>query len=322
MLALALVACGDDTDTFPAPTTGAGGAGGMPGVGGAGGAGGGVVALDPDTAEVASVDRFSDAFATLFKRSGPAFDPVNVQPLIPAENEPFDMDMLFTVKALGPTGQLVTYYALDILPPTPATGYVLLDEAGQPIADQLPIIAGLPGDAGYNDFVLITEVTVDADYVANTITSAADVTAAVEAGIATVTETTRIANWSVVPKGTIAAKKFAGADVTGYRAWYDDKVAHYMQFETDLVAAVGTVPTSGIIVIFVDDMSPMMGFAAEPGGQTHNALETLPGDPGYSSYWSHSRGALAGFDTVTDFPTATANIAGPLPVTVNCPVVE
>jgi hypothetical protein len=322
MLGLALVACGDDTDPFPTSptTTGTGGAGGT-GVGGAGGAGGSEIPLDPDTAPVASVDRFSDAFATLFKRSGPAFDPVNVQPLIPAENEPFDMDTLFTVKALGPAGEKVTYYALDILPPTPGKGYVLVDEAGQPITDQLPIIEGLPGDTGYNDFVQITEVTVDTGYVANTITSAADVAAAVEAGTASMTETTRIANWSVVPKGTMAAKKFAGVAVTGYRAWYDDKVAHYLQFDTELEAAAGTVPSSGIIVIFADDMSPMMGFAAEPDGQTHNALETLPGDPGYSSYWSHSRGALAGFDTVTDFPTATANIAGPLPVIVNCPVV-
>lgn len=293
----------------------------MGGAGGAGGSGGGVVGLDPDTAPVASVDRFSDSFATLFKRSGPAFDPVNVTPLIPDANEAFDMDMLFTVKALGPAGELVTYYALDILPPAPATGYVLLDDAGQPIADQLPIIEGLPGDVGYNDFVLITEVTVQAGYVANTITSAADVAAAVAAGSATMTETTRIANWSVVPMGTMAAKKFAGAAVTGYRAWHDDTVAHYLQFDTELVANAGAVPSSGIIVIFADDMSPAMGFAAEPDGQTHNALETLPGDPGYSSYWSHSRGALAGFDGVTDFATATANIAGPLPVIVNCPVV-
>jgi hypothetical protein len=298
---LALVACGGDDDgVTPDP----------------------VVGLDPDTAAVASVDRFSDTFGKLFKRSGPAFDPANVQPVIPEPNEPFDMDAMFTVKALGPSGENVTYYALDIVDQAPGKAYVVLGPDGREIAGQLPIVEGLPGDVGYNDFVQITEVTVQAGFVANTITSVEDVTAAVEAGSATMTETTRIENWSMVPKGTMAAKKFAGNAVTGHRAWFKDQVAHFMLFDTELeVTDADTVPTSGIIVIFANDMNPDMGFAHDGTGQTHNSLETVPGDPGYSSYWDHSMGSLTGFDGVTDFASATANISGKLPVIVNCPVV-
>jgi hypothetical protein len=129
--------------------------------------------VDPDTAPVASVDRFSDGFAHLFKRSGPAFDPANVQPIVPAPNAPIDFDTYFTVRALGPAGEDIRYYSLDIVPKVPATGYVVVS-AGTPVPDQLDIIDKLPGEAGYNDFVRITEVEVGKGYVANTMTSAAD----------------------------------------------------------------------------------------------------------------------------------------------------
>jgi hypothetical protein len=278
--------------------------------------------LDPNTAPVVSVDRFSDSFGKLFKRSAPAFDPTNVSKIVPAPNAPIDFDQYFTVRSWGPTGQKVSYYSLDILPAAPVKGYVLVSSTGQAIASQLPIIESIPGDADYNDFVQIVQVQVNADYVANTITSLDDVNAAVAAGTATMNATTRIANWGVVPKGSTATMKFSGQPVSGFQAWYKHQVAYYLKFETNLaMTGDGKVPTSGISVIFKDGMSPAMGFAAEMNGMTHNALQTLPGDPGYSSLWSHQMGKLAGFDTVKDWPTAVANYGGPLPVLVNCPVV-
>ncbi len=280
-----------------------------------------ITGTDPDTAQVVGVDRFQDGFATLFKRSGPAFDPDNVAPIVPAPNAPIDMDTYFLVKALGPAGQKVTYYALDILPDVPARAYVFVDAAGAPVPGQLPVIDAIPGDGGYNDFVRISEVTVGDDFVANTLTSAAQVSAAVSAGAATLVETTRVANWAIVPEGTIATRKFAGARVDGFRAWYRDQVAHYLRFDEQLEAAGGAVPSSGIVVIFANDMSPGNGFEAEAGGQTHNVVETLPGDPFYSSYWAHAVGSRAGFDGVTDWASALANAAMPVPVVVNCPIV-
>jgi hypothetical protein len=278
--------------------------------------------LNPDTAPVASVDRFQDGFATLFKRSAPAFDPSAVSAILPAPNAPIDMDKYFTVKALGPAGEKVVYYALDILPPQAVDGYVIVGPDGMPVAGQLAIIKAIPGDMGYNDFVEVNQVKVGAGYMPNTITSYDDIMAAEKAGQATESSTHKIANWAIVPKGTTATLKFNGKTVTGYRAWYKHQVADYLLFDTDLPEPSGkAVPTSGIIVIFTDGMSPAKGFAAEPDGQTHNALQTLPGQMGYSSYWSHMMGKLSGFDSVKDYPTAQANVSGPLPVLVNCPVV-
>ena len=280
-------------------------------------------AKDPDAAASQPVDRFSDAFAHLFKRSGPAFDPTHVQPVLPAADVSIDFDTFFTVKARGPNGEHVAYYALDILPEVPARGFVFVDASGAPLANQLRVLETTVGDAAYNDFVRITEVKVADGYVENSLTSVTAVQAAADAGDVTLTQTTRIENWSMVPKGSIATRTFLGARVDGERAWIGDKVASLLVFDRTLVAtADGMVPTSDIVVIFADDMSPTMGFAAEADGQTHNGLETLPGDPGYSSLWAHARGGLAGFAGVTDFASASANIAGDLPISVNCPVVD
>ncbi len=300
LLSLSLVACSDD------PMTKSG--------------------VDPDTAPVASVDRFSDGFAHLFKRSGPAFDPVNVQPIVPAPNAPIDFDKYFTVHAIGPGGEDIIYYSLDIVPTVPGTGYLLVSK-GVPVAGQLGIIDKLPGDVGYNDFVLLTQVEVGTGYAANEYTSADDIMMAVAAGTATMTPTTKIVNWSAVPKGTIATKKFHGRSIAN-RVWVKGQVASVLEFETptmDTLALAdgGKVPVSPIIVIFHNNMSPAAGFEAEAGGKTHNVIATLPGQDGYSSLWNHSVGALAGFAGVHDYTSAVANImAADVGVDVNCPVIE
>lgn len=282
------------------------------------------MAHDPDKAAVASVDRFQDSFATLFKRSGPAFDPANVSKVVPAPNAPIDMDKYFLVHSLGPNGEKITYYALDVVPDQPGEAWVFVDKSGKMIPDQLPVINTLPGDKGYNDFVRITEVMVPDDYVPNSLNSYDAVKAAMEAGMVTMQQTHRIANWAVVPKGTIATQPFNGQPVSGYRAWFKGQTASYLRFDDNLMmGSDGKVPTSPIIVIFNNGMDPSMGFKAEASGQTHNVVATLPGDPGYSSLWMHNfQGKPEGFDAVHDFASATANRGADLPgILVNCPVV-
>jgi len=279
--------------------------------------------VDPDSAPIASVDRFADNFGHLFKRSAPIFDPANVKPVVPAPNAPIDLDALFTVRALGPTGEPATYYSLDILPRQPSTGYILL-RGGAPVPGQLEIIDGLPGDAGFNDFVRITEVTVGADYVANTLTSADEVRDAIAAGDVTAMETQRIANWAVVPAGTTAMRKFRGKTVTGNRAWVRGQVAHFLRFEEDLaIKGDGTVPVAEIIVMFSNNMDPSKGFAVDAEGRTHNAINKIATTPGYSSLWNHSVGNNANFATVVDYATAYTNVmAANVGVDVNCPEVR
>lgn len=278
--------------------------------------------VNPNAAAIVSVDRFQDSFATLFKRSAPAYDLTEVQPLLPAANAAIDFDRLFTVRSFGPTGDRVSYYSLDILPEVPGRAYVILGPDGQSIPGQLPVLTGIPGDAGYNDFMRITEVRTRAGYNVNSLTSEADVLAAVADGEATSTLTTRIVDWAVVPAGSTAVMRFQGNVVTGYRGWVRGMIAPMMQFEVNLqMTPAGRVPTSGIVVIFKNDMSPAMGFQTESNGMTHNVVQTAPGQAGYSSLWAHQRGNLAGFDGVHDWPTALANVGGPLPVNVNCPMV-
>jgi len=60
------------------------------------------IVLDPDLAEVVSVDRFSDVAGNLMKRSNNA--------LLPATNEPIIFDQGdFITQSFGPDGQIVRY---------------------------------------------------------------------------------------------------------------------------------------------------------------------------------------------------------------------
>ena len=118
--------------------------GGTSGTDGAGPAFEAGAARDPNTASVVSVDRFSDAFAHLFKRSG--------NPAFPAPNAPINCDQgAFITRGLGPNGEKVAYYNFDVLPTTPAPIYVLFAGSTQ-VQGQLNIIDVVPGDPGYNDF--------------------------------------------------------------------------------------------------------------------------------------------------------------------------
>lgn len=273
---------------------------------------------DPNTAEEVSVDRFSSNAGMLFVRDGSNG--------LPAANAPINFDNApFITKGYGPSGQVVEYYNFDVQPVTPAPIYVLFKKgASTPVDGQLNIINVVPGDAGYNDFWQVVKVTVPDNYVANSTTSLADITAN---GYAMET-TNMLVNCPVVPKGSTANKKFGGGASALVRGWYRGKVCYYFSFEEK--ALTGTsVPLSPIYVTFNinPDMTgggPGSGFVTEPGSdQTHNVIATIPSDAGYSPLWSVNVYDNADFNNVSNLSTAqAASLKGAGVATVNCPVVS
>lgn len=272
-------------------------------------------AKDINTAEKVSVDRFSDAAATLMKRSANAG--------LPAANAPIDLDQIpFITLGLDRTGAKVYYYNFDVQPTTPDDIYAFFYENGNAVTGQNNIIPTIPGDAGYNDFWLVNKVTVPNDYVANSITSEDEI----KASGYTVTKTTTIVNCPVVPFGSTAKRSaVANTASTPIIGWYKGKAVAYFSFtEAPLTAASGSVPLSPIYVVFNDDaQGPASGFKTETGtAQTHNVLATIPGDAGYSPLWSVNVIANAKFDAVKDLATAKAQSPTAANANVNCPVVK
>lgn len=283
-----------------------------------------IVPLDPDTAGDASVDRFSSAAAHLFVRTADNG--------FPGANEPVDFDAIpaFITKGLGPDGEMTQYYNFDVMSTTPAPIFVLFRTGeDMPVDGQLNIVDVIPGDAGYNDFWLVNKVTVPADYVANTVTSLSEIR---QKGYA-VTPTTTIVNCPVVPKGSVARKRFLPEESAELdRGWYKNKVVFYFNFlEKDLEADGGKVPTSDIYVSFNINPDqagggPPSGFKTEDDmatGQTHNVPETIPTDAAYSPLWDVQIYDNAEFDMVSDLSSAEmASIMAVDAAIVNCPIVS
>jgi hypothetical protein len=197
------------------------------------------------------------------------------------------------------------------------------------VANQLPLIDALPGDEGYSDFHRVWRVTVPDDYVANTLTSVA----ALEAAGFPMLETDELANHPVVAAGSTADRRVDGADPGILRAWHRDEVASYFRFGESQIEPVsvgifaGQVPLSYIFVAFnINPGEPggglPSGFRVEPGtDHTHNVLETVPGDPGYSPLWMVNVYDTASFDSVVDLDSAKeAPLVATPPGDVNCPV--
>jgi hypothetical protein len=313
-----LCACSSSTES--AGTASKGGA--PPDAGGAlaqGSAGDGG-AKDPDTAPVVSVDRFSDAFAHLFKRSA--------NPSFPAPSAPIDCDQgPFITHGLGPAGEKVAYYNFDVLPTTPAPIYVLF-AGGAQVQGQLNIVDVLPGDPGYNDFWEIVKVTVPANYVANSVTSLAEIRAA----RFPTTATNMLVNCPVVPAGSTAMLRYTSETSALQRGWYRDQVVQYFSFDERplTTTTAGTVPVVPILVAFNIDPSstnpmsgPPSGFVTEPGTmQTHNVIAALPSDSGYTPLWAVSAYKSTSFSAVSNLMTASqAPVAAAGLGDVNCPVV-
>lgn len=280
------------------------------------------IAKDPNTAEIASVDRFSAAAGHLQVRTATNG--------LPAANVAVNFDQgPFITKGFTPTGMVVDYYNFDLQPSTPAPIWEF-HKSGQttPVSGQLNIIEAIPGDAGYNDFWQVYTVTVPDDFVPNSVTSYSEIIAK---GYA-IAKTNNIVNCPVVPKGSTAAKRFGSNEDPGLtKGWYKGKLVFYFNFlEKALTAtANGLVPLSPIFVTFSINPNqpnggPGSGFKMETGNvQTHNVIATVPGSAGYSPLWTVKVYDNASFGNVFNLSTATA---APLLVpdagSVNCPVVK
>lgn len=277
---------------------------------------------DPNTAQQASIDRFSSAAGHLQVRtSSNGLPPANA-----AVN--FDQGPFIT-RGLSPAGKIVDYYNFDVQPTAPAPIYVLI-RSGEtsPVAGQFNIIDVIPGDAGYNDFWQIYNVAVPSNYVANTVTSYQEI---VSKGY-TVTKTNMLVNCPVVPKGSTAVKRYpAGSDASLATGWYKDMVVYYFTFSEKAltVNSSGQVPVIPIYVSFTINPNqpnggPASGFKTEPGSsQTHNVISALPADAGYSPLWGVVVYDNMSFASVMDITTATAApVLVPNAGNVNCPVVN
>lgn len=262
------------------------------------------VVLDPETAEQAFVDRFSDQAATRLIRSQ------NGE--LPAPNEPVDFDRPpFLIEGFGPGGELVTYYDFDDRPLTPAPVFKLVDEdTGEAIEGQRSIFSSIPGDDTYSDFWQVCNVTVPSDYVANTITSYEEIVAR---GLL-VEKTTKIVNCPIAPAGSTATLRLDGGDNSLIPGWYKDQVVGYFVFEErELFVESATEPVTPLSEVFVTfQINPgeegggmASGLKTESGtSQTHNVLATLPDDDDYSPLWIIRIYDNAAFDDVVDLSSA------------------
>ena len=281
-----------------------------------------VMPKDPNTAAKVSVDRFSAEAGHLFVRDGSNG--------MPAANAPINFDMApFITQGFGPMGMEVKYYNFDVQSVTPAPIFVLFKEGSStPVANQLNIIDVIPGDAGYNDFWHVHKVTVPSDYVANMVTSYAEI---ISRGYM-VEPTNILVNCPVVPEGSTASLRFNNSespDLT--RGWYKDKVVFYFNFsEKDLTVDPNSpmVPLADILVTFNINPGetgggPPSGFVTEMGSsQTHNVVDTTPTDNNYSPLWDVDIYDNADFDMVHDWSSAMmANLLAAGAATVNCPIV-
>ena len=276
--------------------------------------------VDPETADVVSVDRFSMEAGHLFVRTEDNG--------LPGPNEPVDFDMgPFITKGLGPNGELISYYNFDVQPTEPAPIYVLFrDGEESPVSGQMNIIDVIPGDMGYNDFWEVQKVTVPMDYVANTVTSYSEI---MEAEYP-IEETTILVNCPVVPEGSTAKLRMGGESPELTQGWYKGMVVNYFNFfeKSLMITEEDMVPVSPIYVTFninpdMEGGGPPSGFVTEmETGRTHNVTATIPSDEDYSPLWWVSAYDNADFDMVSDLASAeSANIIASGIATVNCPVV-
>ncbi len=273
--------------------------------------------LDPAMAPRALIDRFSEDAATLQVRTDDNG--------LPDPGEPIDLDQPpFITRGLGPEGQSALYYNFDVQPAEPAPIYVLFREGeDSPVSGQLNIIDVIPGDPGYNDYWRVHRVVVDADYVANSLTSLEGI---MSAGLAPeATET--LVNCPVVPEGSTANRSFAGGPSQLTQGWYRGQIAPYFSFNEHPLSGA-SVDAAPIFVTFninpgEDGGGPPSGFVTEADSdQTHNVLTALPGADDYSPLWSVNPYDNADFDSVTDLATAeAANVLATGVALVNCPVV-
>lgn len=282
--------------------------------------------VDPNTAEKAVIDRFSAEAGHLMVRDGSNG--------LPESNQAIDFDQgPFITQGIGPGGEVVKYYNFDIQPVKAAPIYALFREGeSSPVSGQLNIIDVIPGDEGYNDFWHVNKVTVPTDYVANTITSIQEITDMDYP----VERTNIVVNCPVVPEGSTASMRFNSSEPKGLiNGWYKGKLVFYFTFEEKMLtvdlpsSGQPDVPVSDILVTF--NINPDMEGGGPPSGfvtegmtmQTHNVVQTIPTDAGYSPLWDVDVYDNMDFNMVYDWMSASnANVLAMGVALVNCPVVS
>jgi hypothetical protein len=278
--------------------------------------------LDPDQASIIAVDRFSPDAGVFRVR--------NAENGLPGPGEPIDFDALFLFQGFGPDGQRIRYYDLDVKSQLPSKLYSFSRD-DEPLEGQLPVLAHVPGEQGYNDFVRVYDVAVPPDYRANSIRSEADLLQS----RFLITPTDRIINRPVVPEGSSALLRSRGGSNATSRAWHGGQIAPAFTFESevpsqDLGFGERAVNNSTIFVAFNINPDqpgggPASGLRRESDSlQTHNVAQTLPGDPRYSPLWMVIMYDNGAFDSVQDEKTAAAapvvaRVPSPL---IDCPIVE
>lgn len=276
---------------------------------------------DPNTAGIASIDRFSAAAGHLQVRTAANG--------LPAANQPVNFDQApFITTGFAPDGTVVQYYNFDIQSTTPAPIYILTKQGQTASIPGQNIIDEIPGSTGYNDFWQVYNVTVPANYVANTITRYAELMAS---GYP-ISMTNNLVNCPVVPKGSTATQRYPGSGDAGVtQGWYKDSVVYYFNFNEKALTVTSnkSVPVIPIYVTFninpnQPNGGPGSGFETEPGSvQTHNVISAIPSDAGYSPLWAVAVYDNSSFSSVKDWTSA---MAAPLLVpdagNVNCPVVN
>ena len=186
-----------------------------------------------------------------------------------------------------------------------------MDAGGEPqfVPHQHNIVDVVPGDMGYSDLWQVNLVTVPEDYVADSITTKADLDAmaypTVQPGL--------FVNCPIVPAGSTLEN---GEELT--RGWYNGEQVYYPDFGPN--PAVG-IPIWAFITGMDADGNPQ--FVEDQ----HNVIDAIPSDAGYSAFWIVNLVVVDdGYEANTIKSAADVASSGFEVLTpglmVNCPVVE
>jgi hypothetical protein len=231
-------------------------------------------------APLLAVDRFSDAAGTLFRRSS--------NPALPGPNAPVDFDREpFLTSLVGPEGQPVPCYALDLRPARPARYYVFYDRMGNYQLGQFPVVDVAPGDPGYTDLWDIWKVFVpDGFRLDNWVRDAGTVErllADPDSGYRA-EPTGVLLNGPVVPEGSTASRKGEnrGGHAVLMYAWYRGKRAPYLYLEGSLRSWDGERVAE--MPLELHETKPPRGRAEILSllSRSVASVRTLPGRAGYS----------------------------------------
>ncbi len=278
-----------------------------------------VAPADPRHAPPVAVDRFSDAFAHVFRRSA--------DNTLPAPNQPIDFDApRFRLEGFAPNGKIAWCYRFDLASRRPGLVYLPYRRGESfPVSGQLPIVDDLPGDPGYNDIRRAVRVEVPSGYVANLFTSLDDVR---RAG-APLDTTADLYNMPLVPAGSTARFRMDGSTAPAAQlAWYRGGAVSFLLFEEPqsrpvALDAAGLIDTCTSYVCFTGD-DPARGFMYEENGlRSHTVHATAPGQGRYTPLSHAVAYPSSMFWFVGNRETAlAARLGAPAPVEENCPIVR